>query len=223
MQWYIIFLENTQIDIIVYVLCFRLLGLNMWKWMIRFKRTGCTEILLVPILHMVLKDGLWSFKECARDLLATLLKRYLIMNMEEVNYYLSHHITPNHANSFICLVVNYVVIRLYLSLYNILCYFVIVSVISSIEGRRSVMKLSHRMVKIFCESLNMTGKLDFPQLTVENNSGVRVSVRKSTELGQPNGTIVIAATSLWLPLHYQKVFDFLTDVNKRVQVHKLAS
>ncbi|XP_061339718.1 homeobox-leucine zipper protein ROC8-like [Gastrolobium bilobum] len=90
-------------------------------------------------------------------------------------------------------------------------------VINSLEGRKSVMKLSHRMVKHFCESLNMSGKLDFPHLTVENNTGVRVAVHKLTELGQPNGLAVAAATSLWLPLHHHKVFDFLTDDRKRAQ------
>jgi homeobox-leucine zipper protein len=93
-------------------------------------------------------------------------------------------------------------------------------VISLPEGRRSIMKLSHRMVKNFCGILSMSGKLDFPQLSEVNNSGVRVSVRKSTEAGQPSGMIVSAATSLWLPLPPQNVFNFFRDEKTRVQVHK---
>ncbi|KAJ1420886.1 START-like domain superfamily [Sesbania bispinosa] len=93
----------------------------------------------------------------------------------------------------------------------------------SLEGRKSVMKLAHRMVKTFCESLTMSGhELDFPHLTVENNSGVRVNVRKSGGIGQPNGTIVMVATSLWLPLHYENVFEFLTDHKRRAQWDVLA-
>ncbi|KAJ1414384.1 START-like domain superfamily [Sesbania bispinosa] len=93
----------------------------------------------------------------------------------------------------------------------------------SLEGRKSVMKLAHRMVKTFCESLTMSGhELDFPHLTVENNSGVRVNVRKSAGIGQPNGTIVMVATSLWLPLHYENVFEFLTDHKRRAQWDVLA-
>ncbi|XP_030461287.1 homeobox-leucine zipper protein ROC8-like [Syzygium oleosum] len=85
------------------------------------------------------------------------------------------------------------------------------------EGRRNVMKLAHRMVKNFCAGLSMSGKLDFPNLSEVNNSGVRVCVRKSEEPGQPSGTIVSAATSLWLPLVPQVVFNFFRDENTRVQ------
>ncbi|XP_052116397.1 homeobox-leucine zipper protein HDG8-like [Arachis duranensis] len=90
-------------------------------------------------------------------------------------------------------------------------------VINTNEGRRSVMRLGQRLVRLFSENLNMSGKVEFPQLSVEYNSGVRISARRCTEKGQPNGTIVIAATSLWLPLHYHTVFEFLTDINKRSQ------
>ncbi|XP_048129501.1 homeobox-leucine zipper protein ROC8-like [Rhodamnia argentea] len=85
------------------------------------------------------------------------------------------------------------------------------------EGRRNVMKLAHRMVKNFCAGLNMSSKLDFPHLSEVNNSGVRVCVRKSEEPGQPSGTIVSAATTLWLPLVPQVVFNFFRDENTRVQ------
>ncbi|KAK9284785.1 hypothetical protein L1049_023962 [Liquidambar formosana] len=85
------------------------------------------------------------------------------------------------------------------------------------EGRRSIMKLAHRMVKNFCANLSMSGKMDFPNFSDVNNSGVRVSVRKSKEPGQPNGMIVSAATSLWLPLSPHDVFNFFRDENARAQ------
>lgn len=91
------------------------------------------------------------------------------------------------------------------------------SVISSLEGQRNVMKLSHRMVKIFCEILSMSDKLDFPQLS-DQNSGVRVSLRRSNGAGQPEGFIVSAATSLWLPLPKENLFNFFVDEKKRVEV-----
>lgn len=90
-------------------------------------------------------------------------------------------------------------------------------VISSLEGQRNVMKLSHRMVKIFCEVLSMSDKLDFPQLS-DQNSGVRVSLRRSNGAGQPEGFIVSAATSLWLPLSKENLFNFFVDEKKRVEV-----
>lgn len=80
------------------------------------------------------------------------------------------------------------------------------------------MKLAHRMVKNFCSMLSMSGKLDFPQLSEVNNSGVRVSVRKSLGHGQPSGIVVSAATSLWLPLPSHNVFNFFKDEKMRVQV-----
>ncbi|MED6172512.1 hypothetical protein PIB30_050763 [Stylosanthes scabra] len=104
-------------------------------------------------------------------------------------------------------------------------------VINRIEGRRSVMRVCERMVRIFSENLNMSGKVEFPELSMEYNSGVRIAARRCIEKGQPTGTIVMAATSVWLPHHYHTVFQFLTDVNKRTQwdvmscispVHKIA-
>lgn len=80
------------------------------------------------------------------------------------------------------------------------------------------MKLAHRMVKNFCSMLSMSGKLDFPQLSEVNNSGVRVSVRKSLGHGQPSGIVVSAATSLWLPLPSHNVFNFFKDEKMRAQV-----
>lgn len=83
------------------------------------------------------------------------------------------------------------------------------------------MNLAHRMVKDFCRVLNMSGKMDFPHSSEVTNSGVRVSVRKNTVPGQPNGMIVSAATSLWLPIPHQTVFDFFKDERRRIQVHML--
>lgn len=80
------------------------------------------------------------------------------------------------------------------------------------------MKLGHRMVKNFCGILNMSGKLDFPQLSEVNNSGVRVAVRQNMQEGQPIGTVVSAATSLWLPLPPQHIFNILKDQKMRVHV-----
>ncbi|XP_057458831.1 homeobox-leucine zipper protein HDG11-like [Lotus japonicus] len=97
-------------------------------------------------------------------------------------------------------------------------------VICSNEGKRSVMNLACRMVKMFCESLSMTGyEMNFPSSNMENTSGIKFSVRKNTEMGQPSGTVVVATTTLWLPHHYQKVFEFLTDISKRSQWDVLAA
>lgn len=80
------------------------------------------------------------------------------------------------------------------------------------------MKLCHRMEKSFCEVLSMSDKLDFPQLS-DQSSGVRVSLRRSNGAGQPEGFIVSAATSLWLPLSKENLFNFFKDENKRAEVY----
>ncbi|XP_057971175.1 homeobox-leucine zipper protein ROC8 [Malania oleifera] len=90
-------------------------------------------------------------------------------------------------------------------------------VITALEGKRSIMDLAHRMVKNFCSNLNMSSKLDFPQLSELNNNEVQLSIRKSIEPGQPNGLIVSAASSLWLPLPPQTIFNFFTDEKQRPQ------
>ncbi|KAJ6960766.1 homeobox-leucine zipper protein HDG11-like [Populus alba x Populus x berolinensis] len=90
-------------------------------------------------------------------------------------------------------------------------------VVTSPEGRKSIVNLAHRMVKIFCSSLSMSGKLDFRKLSEGNNSGVRVAICKNAEQGQPIGTVVSAATSFWLPLSPQNVFNFFKAEKSRAQ------
>ncbi|KAJ7960042.1 Homeobox-leucine zipper protein [Quillaja saponaria] len=92
------------------------------------------------------------------------------------------------------------------------------AVIRSDEAKWSIMNLGHRMIKNFCGILNMSGMLDFPQLSDEvNNSEVRISVRENTEPGLPGGTVIIAAASLRLPLPPQNVLSFFKDEKNRVQ------
>ncbi|KAL4385060.1 hypothetical protein GQ457_15G015850 [Hibiscus cannabinus] len=85
------------------------------------------------------------------------------------------------------------------------------------KWKSNLMKVSHRMVKSFCSMLNMSGQLEFPQRSDENNSGVRVSVRHTTGTRQTKGIIVTATTSLWLPLPSQYIFSLLKDHNIRQQ------
>ncbi|KAI8016727.1 Homeobox-leucine zipper protein HDG11 [Camellia lanceoleosa] len=91
-------------------------------------------------------------------------------------------------------------------------------VIYSAEGKNSIMNLTHRMVKNLCANLTMEhNQLDIPHLSeVNNNGGFRVSFRKNTGLiGQSDGFIVTAATSLWLPLSSQALFGFFRDEKMR--------
>lgn len=81
------------------------------------------------------------------------------------------------------------------------------------------MKLSERMVKLFCAMLSMREKVDIPNLSDMYNDGVRVSVHKNTSPGQPQGKIVGAAASFWLPIACQTLYNFFRDEENRPQVN----
>ncbi|XP_021888059.1 homeobox-leucine zipper protein ROC8-like [Carica papaya] len=85
------------------------------------------------------------------------------------------------------------------------------------NGMKSMLKLCHRMIKDFCARLCMScdNKLDFPHMHDVNSSGVRVCVHEGIGPSQPNGTIVSATSSLWLPLPPLRVFNFFKDENMR--------
>ncbi|KAG5580133.1 hypothetical protein H5410_050760 [Solanum commersonii] len=59
-------------------------------------------------------------------------------------------------------------------------------------------------------------KRDFKALSQLNN-GDRVFIRQNDEITQPNGFIVTVATSQWLPLPFETIFDFLKDDKTRCQ------
>ncbi|KAG5579741.1 hypothetical protein H5410_050368 [Solanum commersonii] len=84
------------------------------------------------------------------------------------------------------------------------------------EGVKNVMNLSQRMVKSFYETLSMTDKLGFSTSSHLNNED-RVSIRKNEEITQSKGFIATAATSLWVPLSFETIFNLLKDNNTRCQ------
>ncbi|PNY15178.1 homeobox-leucine zipper protein HDG11-like [Trifolium pratense] len=89
-------------------------------------------------------------------------------------------------------------------------------VMPSPEGKRSMMKLAQRMVTNFCASISASASHRWTTLSALNEIGVRVTVRKSTDPGQ-SGVVLSAATTIWLPLPPQTVFNFFKDERKRPQ------
>jgi homeobox-leucine zipper protein len=90
------------------------------------------------------------------------------------------------------------------------------------EGRRSMMRLSQRMVGSFCGSLSASQlhrwtTLSGPGAGSDDAAGVRVMVHRSTDPGQPSGVVLSAATSIWLPVSCERVFAFVRDENTRSQ------
>ncbi|CDY11109.1 BnaC06g23610D [Brassica napus] len=90
----------------------------------------------------------------------------------------------------------------------------LVLVIPSPEGKRSMMRLAHRMVSNYCISVSRSNNTRSTVVAELNEVGVRVTAHKSPE---PNGTILSAATTFWLPNSPQNVFNFLKDERTRPQ------
>nr|CAB3467411.1 unnamed protein product [Digitaria exilis] len=85
------------------------------------------------------------------------------------------------------------------------------------EGKRSMMKLSQRMVSSFCASLSSSPMQRWTLLSGTTDVSVRVSTHRSADPGQPNGVVLSAATSIWLPVAGDHVFAFVRDENSRSQ------
>ncbi|KAL5995490.1 hypothetical protein ACLOJK_025552 [Asimina triloba] len=94
-------------------------------------------------------------------------------------------------------------------------------VIPSQDGRRSMMKLAQRMINSFCTSISASNGQRWMTLSGMNDVGVRVTVHKSTDPGQPNGVVLSAATSIWLPVPPHDVFNFFRDERTRAQLMDL--
>ncbi|XP_044465771.1 homeobox-leucine zipper protein HDG11 [Mangifera indica] len=90
-------------------------------------------------------------------------------------------------------------------------------VIPSPDGKQSMMKLAQRMVNNFCTSVSTSNSHRWTTLSRLNEVGVRVTLHKSTDPGQPNGVVLNAATSFWIPISPQNVFNFFKDERTRSQ------
>lgn len=89
--------------------------------------------------------------------------------------------------------------------------------VPSAEGKRSMMKLSQRMVNNFCSSINPSNGHQWTSLSGLNDFEVRAILHKSNDPGQPNGMVLSASTTIWLPVPPQNVFDFFRDGRTRPQ------
>ncbi|GER44945.1 homeobox-leucine zipper protein ROC1 [Striga asiatica] len=91
-----------------------------------------------------------------------------------------------------------------------------IGVISSPEGRKSMLKLAERMVMSFCTGVGASTAHTWTTLSGSGADDVRVMTRKSMDdPGRPPGIVLSAATSFWLPVPPKRVFDFLRDENSR--------
>ncbi|RZC57432.1 hypothetical protein C5167_004732 [Papaver somniferum] len=85
------------------------------------------------------------------------------------------------------------------------------------SGRKSMLKLAQRMTQNFCAGVCPSSVHKWNRLSAGNvDADVRVMTRKSIDdPGEPPGVVLSAATSVWLPISPQKLFDFLRDERLR--------
>ncbi|XP_065878508.1 homeobox-leucine zipper protein PROTODERMAL FACTOR 2-like [Euphorbia lathyris] len=89
-------------------------------------------------------------------------------------------------------------------------------VITSPEGRKSMLKLAERMVISFCSGVGASTAHAWTTLSATGSDDVRVMTRKSMDdPGRPPGIVLSAATSFWIPVPPKRVFEFLSDENNR--------
>ncbi|KAK8974290.1 hypothetical protein V6N11_034656 [Hibiscus sabdariffa] len=85
------------------------------------------------------------------------------------------------------------------------------------SGRRSMLKLAQRMTDNFCAGVCASTVHKWNKLNARNvDEDVRVMTRKSVDdPGEPPGIVLSAATSVWLPVSPQRLFEFLRDERLR--------
>ncbi|CAN8292744.1 unnamed protein product [Cochlearia groenlandica] len=88
-------------------------------------------------------------------------------------------------------------------------------VVPSSEGKISIMRLAQRMVSNFCLSVGTSNNTRSTVVSGMEEFGIRVTSRKSRH--EPNGMVLCASTSFWLPVSPQNVFGFLKDERTRHQ------
>lgn len=94
----------------------------------------------------------------------------------------------------------------------------LLAVIPSPEARKNLMKLAQRMIRTFSLNMSTSSGQSWTALSDSPEDTVRITTRKITNPGQPNGVILSAASTTWLPYSHSKVFDLLKDERRRSQV-----
>ncbi|KAG9456147.1 hypothetical protein H6P81_000655 [Aristolochia fimbriata] len=88
--------------------------------------------------------------------------------------------------------------------------------VTTLAGRRSILKLAQRMTSNFCRSVGASSYHTWSKLSTKDGDGIRVASRKNVnDPGEPVGLILCAVCSIWLPLAPNLLFEFLKDETRR--------
>ncbi|KAK4479612.1 hypothetical protein RD792_015138 [Penstemon davidsonii] len=90
--------------------------------------------------------------------------------------------------------------------------------VDTLAGRKSLLTLAQRMNRSFCRALGASSYNSWNKLGNRTGIDIRLSSRKNlNDTGEPLGTILSAASSVWLSVSHNVLFDFLRDENRRNQ------
>ncbi|XP_028806242.1 homeobox-leucine zipper protein ANTHOCYANINLESS 2 [Neltuma alba] len=84
-------------------------------------------------------------------------------------------------------------------------------------GRRSLLKLAQRMTNNFCSGVCLSSARKWDSLHIGTlGDDVKVMTRKNVDdPGEPPGIVLSAATSVWIPVSRESLFNFLRDEQLR--------
>ncbi|KAM7273706.1 hypothetical protein ACFE04_028370 [Oxalis oulophora] len=87
----------------------------------------------------------------------------------------------------------------------------------TLDGKKSMMKLAQRMADNFCTGICTSSVRNWHKLNGGNvGKDVRVSTRQNVnDPGEPPGVVLSAATSVYVKVSRQRLFDFLRDERTR--------
>ncbi|GAA0150294.1 homeodomain transcription factor [Lithospermum erythrorhizon] len=90
--------------------------------------------------------------------------------------------------------------------------------VATFAGRKSILKLAHRMSWSFCRALGASSFNTWTMVPSKTGDDIRVSSRKNlNDPGEPVGVILCAVSSVWLSVPHRVLFDFLRDETNRDQ------
>lgn len=91
--------------------------------------------------------------------------------------------------------------------------------VGTLAGRKSILKLAHRMTLSFCRALGASTCKTWTKIATKTGEDVRVGTRKNlNDPSEPIGVILCAVSSVWLPVSPNVLFDFLRDDAHRHEV-----
>ncbi|XP_002284502.1 homeobox-leucine zipper protein GLABRA 2 [Vitis vinifera] len=88
--------------------------------------------------------------------------------------------------------------------------------VATLAGRKSILKLAQRMTWSFCRALGASSFNSWTKVSSKTGDDIRVASRKNlNDPGEPQGVILCAVSSVWLPVAPHVIFDFLRDEARR--------